>query len=97
MVTKPPSERQVGSSMPCALQSYGYLQIPAYGSFADAILGRKLFQCLFALYIVADNLSFIAPHTTIKTTAAVLTFISLGAASQTIPDHIFRPTEKAFF
>lgn len=30
------------------------LQIPAYGPFADAILGRKLFQCLFALYIVAD-------------------------------------------
>ncbi|WP_290450215.1 hypothetical protein, partial [uncultured Muribaculum sp.] len=64
---------------------------------ADAIFGRKLFLCLFALYIVADNLSFIAPYTAIKTTAAVLAFVSLSTASQTVPDHIFRPTEKAFF
>ena len=94
----------------CGIHLYGYIlvlcdlmdiphtfQIPAYGLFADAVLGRKLFQRLFALYIVADNLSFIAPYSAIKTTAAVLAFISLSTASQTVPDHIFRPAEKAFF
>ena len=64
--------------------------------FADAVLGRKLFQRLFALYIVADNLSFIAPYSAIKTTAAVLAFISLSTTSQTVPDHIFRPAKSIF-
>ena len=72
-------------------------QIPAYGLFADAVLGRKLSQRLFAIDIIADNLGFITPYTAIKTTAAVFTFISLGTASQTVPDHILRPAEKAFF
>ena len=35
--------------------------------------------------------------TTVKTASAVLAFVPLCAASQTIPDHIRRPTEKAFF
>ena len=93
----------------CGIHLYGYIlvlcdlmdiphtfQIPAYGLFADAVLGRKLFQRLFALYIVADNLSFIAPYSAIKTTAAVLAFISLSTTSQTVPDHIFRPAKKHF-
>lgn len=73
------------------------IQIPTDGLFTDTILGCKLFQRLFTLYIVADNLSFIAPDTAIKTTAAVIAFIPLGTTSQAVPNHIFRPTEKAFF
>lgn len=69
----------------CGIHLYGHIlefcnlmdiphsiQIPADGLFTDTILGCKLFQRLFALYIVADNLSFIAPDTAIKTTAAVI-------------------------
>ena len=94
----------------CCIHLYGYIlvlcnltdiphafQIPADSFFADTILGCELSQSLFAFYIVTDNLGFISPDTTIKTTATVLTFITLGAPSQTVPDHIFRSAEKAFF
>ena len=49
------------------------------------------------LYIVGYDLGFIAALAAQKLLPAVLAFIQLLAASQAIPDHIFRPAEKAFF
>ena len=73
------------------------LQIPADGLLVDSVLDGKLLQCLLALYIVGYNPDFIPADTTVKTASAVLAFVPLCAASQTIPDHIRGPTEKAFF
>ena len=73
------------------------LQIPADGLLVDSVLDGKLLQRLLALYIVGNNTDFIPADTTVKTASAVLAFVPLCAASQAIPDHIRRPTEKAFF
>ena len=73
------------------------LQIPADGLLVDSVLDGKLLQCLLALHIVGYDPDFIPADTTVKTASAVLAFVPLRAASQTIPDHIRGPTEKAFF
>ena len=64
------------------------LQVTANGFLVHTIFEGKLTQRLLALNIVDYYLRLIAANTAIKTAATVLAFISLGAASQAIVDHI---------
>ena len=61
------------------------------------VASGKLFYGLLAINIVRYYLGFISTMTTNKLAPAILAFIQLLTASQAIPDHFFRPTEKAFF
>ena len=63
-------------------------KVPRNRLARDLILLSKLFHRLLALDIISDNLSFVATLATVKTASAVLTFVPLDAASQTIVDHI---------
>lgn len=81
-------------SHPCTSHTF---KIAADGSFVNTILDGKLFYGLLPVYIIGDYLWFIPTMATEELPSAILTFIQLFAASESIPDHIFRPTEKAFF
>ena len=73
-----------------------HVQIKADGPLADTILGGKLAQGLLALNVIGDHLGFVPADSPVETTPAILAFITLDMASESILDHIRRPEEKAF-
>lgn len=73
------------------------LQITADRFLVHTILDGKLIQCLLAINIVRYYLVLIATNAAYKLSSAVFAFIQMFMASEAVPDHILRATEKAFF
>ena len=84
--------------MPAYLMDMAHpLRIPADSPLVYTVLVCKLPDGLLALDVIGYYLRLVPTDTAHKLPSARLAFIQLFAASHTVPDHIIRPTEKAFF